>query len=353
MRNYQTFLLTLTLFLFFLMTACANQPAGAGGAPGSLIAPPDPAVQATLGARQAQDAAATYNAALYATQVVIQATENARSQATGTAVSAATGTAAAATSTAAGLSARGTQIALVAIETGHAVSIAATGTHQAAAVHAEMTAQAIHMGNAQMLQEAERQRLAAQQQRQETINAALPFLLAAIALAVVILVGLFAYLMVRSRNPIYHVEHLGTKIAVVPLPNGSYAPLPGLPTLPGNNPTIRALPAATISSAAAPSIMTTAALPQRSPRASWQMFIHHQDPATVPIGVNERTGQPVFLNRLHNPHLLIAGTTGAGKTTAGLAPFVAGNWGNQAHVVVINGRGSDFAPFAGQPNLTL
>lgn len=170
MRSDQAFLLILPLSLFFLMTACANPPAGAGGAPGSLITPPDPAVQATLGARQAQNAAATYDAALAATQVVIQATENARSQATGTAVSAATGTAAAATSTAAGLSARGTQIALVAIETGHAVSIAATGTHQAAAVHAEMTAQAIHMGNAQMLQEAERQRLAAQQQRQETLN---------------------------------------------------------------------------------------------------------------------------------------------------------------------------------------
>jgi hypothetical protein len=83
------------------------------------------------------------------------------------------------------------------------------------------------------------------------------------------------------------------------------------------------------------------------------MFISHSDPAIVPLGVNEATGQPIFLNRMQNPHLLIAGTTGAGKTASGLVPFVAGNWGNQAHVVVINGRGSDFAPFASQGNISL
>ncbi|MCL4266092.1 MAG: hypothetical protein KJ069_22980 [Anaerolineae bacterium] len=354
MRNTQTLPYPLLVSLLLLLLAACTTPAASGrGAPGDMPALPDPAVQATLGARQAQDAAATYDAALAATQQVIQATENARSQATGTAAAVATGKAVAATSTAADLSARGTQIALVATETGHAIANAATVTHQAAAVQAEMTAQAIHMGNAQMLQEAERQRLAAQQQRQETINAALPYLLAAVALAVVILVGLFAFLMVRSRNPVFHVEHLGTKIAIVPTANGSYAPLPGLPALSGNHVATRALPATTLSGPSVVTPSTITAMPQRSPRASWQMFMRHQDPATVPLGVNEATGQPVFLNRLHNPHLLIAGTTGAGKTTAGLAPFVAGNWGNQAHVVVINGRGSDFAPFAGQPNLTL
>lgn len=346
MRSARTFPSFFLFFLFILLAACAA-PSATGGAP------PDPAVQATLGARQAQDAAATYDAARAATQTVIQATEQARGQATGTAVAAVTQTAVAATSTAADLSVRGTQIALVAVETQNAISAAATGTHQAAAVQAEMTAQAIHMDNAQMLQEAERQRLAAQQQRQETLNAALPYLLAAFGLAAIIIAGLFAYLMVRSRNPVFHVEHLGAKIAIVPTANGSYAPLPGLSALAGNHPATRALPASTISHSAAPLPTPLTYLPQRSPRASWQMFIRHQDPATVPLGVNESTGQPVFLNRLHNPHLLIAGTTGAGKTTAGLAPFVAGNWANQAYVVVINGRGSDFAPFAGQPNLTL
>jgi hypothetical protein len=56
---------------------------------------------------------------------------------------------------------------------------------------------------------------------------------------------------------------------------------------------------------------------------------------------------------MQTPHLHIAGAPGTGKTASGLVPFVAGNWGNQAHVVVVNGRGSDFAPFAGQHNLTL
>lgn len=344
MRNIiKTYILLLLLLAW--CAACTSAPA-TGGAP---IQPPayDPAVQATLGARQAQDAAATYDAALAATQAYVQATELARSQATGTAASAATGTAVAATSTASDLNLRGTQIALIAVETQHAIGAAATGTQQAAAVQAEMTAQAIHMANAQMLQDAERQRLAAQQQRQELFNAALPFLMAVFGLVVLILAGLFAYLMVRSRNPIYHVEHLGAKIAVVPGANGSFVPLPGLP---GNNPATRALPAPY-----RPSVVpdVSPAGPQRSPRASWQMFIRHTDLATVPIGVDQESGHPVFLNRLTSPHLLIAGTTGAGKTTAGLAPFVAGNWGNQTHVIIINGRGSDFAPFAGQPNLTL
>lgn len=338
------------LLLFSLLTACSTPPAS-GGVPThhtNNVSPPDPAVQATIGARQAQDTAATYEAVLAATQAVIGATELARTQATGTAVAATTSTAAAATSTAADLSVRGTQIALVAVQTQNANVAAATGTWQAVGANTEMTAQAIHLDNAQMLQEAERQRLAAQQRRQELFNNTIPFLMAAFGVAALIIAALFAYLMIRSRHPIYHVQHMGTKIAIVPTANGSYAPLLSLP---GNNPATLALPA--------PSPLTTAAPPQtgvaphRSPRANWQMFIRHTDPATVPLGVNQTSGQPIFLNRTQNPHLLIAGTTGAGKTTAGLAPFVAGNWGNQAHVVVINGRGSDFAPFAGQPNLTL
>ncbi|HUM68190.1 MAG TPA: hypothetical protein PLK31_05020, partial [Chloroflexota bacterium] len=244
MRNNQTPSPSLLFLLFLLLTACAAPPATGGISGGINSPPPAPALQATLGARQAQDAEATYDAAIAATQAVFQATEQAHSQATGTAVAAVTQTAVSATSTAADLSLRGTQIALVAVETQNAIIAAATGTQQAAAAQAEMTAQAIHMGNAQMLQEAERQRLAAQQQRQETINAALPYLLAAFALAVIILTGLFAYLMVRSRNPVFHVEHLGAKIAIVPTANGSYAPLPGLLALPGNQPATRALPAA-------------------------------------------------------------------------------------------------------------
>ena len=231
--------------------------------------------------------------------------------------------------------------------------------------------------NSQMLQEAERQRLSSQQARQEIINSALPFLLGLIGLASLILVGLFAYLMVRSRNPVFHVQHFGNKIAIIPTANGSYAPLPALTAnggyapLPalngnsGNSANTLALPANTSGAyttgantydANSSGINTATGqplLPLRSPRASWRMFIAHTDPATVPLGVNQETGQPVFLNRLQNPHLLIAGTSGAGKTASGLVPFVAGNWGNQTHVVVINGRGSDFFPFNGQGNLTL
>jgi hypothetical protein len=350
MRNINSPFLPVSLFLLLLsLTACVTPPSGSGGTNITLTG--NPAVQATLAARQSQDAAATYDAAQSATRAVVRATEAARAQATGTAVAAvtgtavaATGTAIAATATAEDLSVQGTQIALVAVQTQNAIQAAATGTHQAASASAEMTAQAVHMANARMLQEAERRRLAAQQQRRELINSALPFLLVISGLSALILVGLFAYLMIRSRNPIYHVEHMGNKIAIIPTANGSYAPLPALN---GHSADTLALPAPATPATAVPP------RPLRSPRASWRMFISHNDPATVPLGVNQETGQPVFLNRMQTPHLLIAGATGAGKTASGLVPFVAGNWGNQAHVVVVNGRGSDFAPFAGQPNLTL
>jgi hypothetical protein len=339
MKSVNPLIPSFLILLFLLLTSCATPPTTPGS---GYVRPPDAAAQATLGARQAEDAAATYEAAMQATQVIVQSTEQARAQATATAVTAATGTALSATSTAADLSVRGTQIALIAIETGHAMAAAATGTQQAAFGQAEMTAQAIHMANAQMLQDAERQRLAAQQQRQELLNATIPYVMVVLALAVLVLTGLFAYLMIRSRNPILHVEHLGAKIAIVPTANGSYAPLPGLTIEQMGQ---RALPA--------PAPALAEAAPQHNRQASWAMFSQHRDPTTVPIGVNSDTGAPVFLNREHNPHLLIAGTTGAGKTTAGLAPFVAGSWRNQCHVIVINGRGSDFAPFADQPNITL
>ena len=379
--------LVLLLFIMLLLASCATPSTNSGN--GSYSG--NPAVQATIAARQSQDAAATYDAVQQATYAAIQATEAAHVQATAIAsaataeavatvvsaatstASAATGTAIAATATAADLSVQGTQIALVAVQTHNAIEAEATGTHQAAGVTAEMTAQAIHMTNAVMLQEAERQRLSSQQERQKVINSALPFLFALLGLAVLILVGLFAYLMVRSRNPVFHVQHLGNKIAILPTANGSYAPLPALtanggyaplPALNGNNANTLALPAntsgagttsahitgATTSGAYTSGVRSTTGqplLPLRSPRASWRMFIAHTDPATVPLGVNQETGQPVFLNRLQNPHLLIAGTSGAGKTASGLVPFVAGNWGNQTHVVVINGRGSDFFPFNG------
>lgn len=340
--------------LLFFLAACATPPATSGNSGWQT----NPAVQATLAARGSQDAAATYESVQAATRTAAQATESARLQATAmaqaTAAAAATstamfatGTAIAATATAEDLSVRGTEIALVAVQTQNAIQVAATGTHQAAGANAEMTAQAVHMANAQMLQEAERQRLAAQQQRQELINSSLPFLFGGVGVALVILTGLFAYLMIRSRNPIFHVQHMGNKIAIIPTANGSYAPLPALT---GNSAATLALPAPANVAATLP---TTHLQPLRSPRASWRMFSSHSDAATVPLGVNEETGQPIFLNRLQNPHLLIAGTTGAGKTASGLVPFVAGIWSNQAHVVVINGRGSDFTPFAQQANITL
>jgi hypothetical protein len=331
--------------MVMVLAGCATPPATGGQPQSALVPPSNPAVNATIAARQAQDAAATYDAAIAATQAVIQTTEQARVAATGTSEAIATGTAVAATSTAADLSVRATEIALVAVQTQNAIVAEGTATRQAAMVMAEMTAEAEHMQNVRMLREAEQNRLLAEQRRREMWNEAIPFAVGVFLIICMTTAGLFSYLMIRSRNPVYHVEHMGNRIAIVPDGRGGMSPLP---MLAGNSMSTLALPAPQ-----QPVVASGIEAPKRLPRASWTMFMRHADPDTVPIGVDIENQMPVFVNRSQNPHLLVAGTTGAGKTASGLVPFVAGNWRNSTHVVIINGRGSDFAPFANQPNLTV
>jgi hypothetical protein len=88
------------------------------------------------------------------------------------------------------------------------------------------------------------------------------------------------------------------------------------------------------------------------PPADWREFISWRDSIQVPIGADVRTRRPILISRAQKPHLLIAGTTGSGKTTTGLIPFVVANLGAGLQVVLMNGRGADFLPLEAHPNVT-
>jgi hypothetical protein len=80
--------------------------------------------------------------------------------------------------------------------------------------------------------------------------------------------------------------------------------------------------------------------------------MHWRDLLQVPIGADVRSRQPILINRAQKPHLLIAGTTGSGKTQTGLIPYVVANLGAGLQVVLMNGRGADFLPLESHPNVT-
>ena len=77
-------------------------------------------------------------------------------------------------------------------------------------------------------------------------------------------------------------------------------------------------------------------------KAPWDRLIAYDDPVKLALGVNTETGYPVLVDRTRTPHLLAAGTTGAGKTTGILIPYVVGAYGAGDHIVVFNGKGADF-----------
>lgn len=90
----------------------------------------------------------------------------------------------------------------------------------------------------------------------------------------------------------------------------------------------------------------------RTPRWSgFIRFIKEGDKNLIPLGLS--AGGPLFVNRKEEPHGLLVGTTGAGKSKSGVVPFAAGMAASGIHVVAVNGRGSDFNALIGRPNITL
>jgi hypothetical protein len=94
--------------------------------------------------------------------------------------------------------------------------------------------------------------------------------------------------------------------------------------------------------------------PTSSRPADWSKFIGWNRPVELPLGaiLGDPRRPALILDRNRNPHVLAAGTSGSGKSVGFALPYVAGMWGQNAHAVIINGKGSDFHAFAGLPNVT-
>jgi len=71
---------------------------------------------------------------------------------------------------------------------------------------------------------------------------------------------------------------------------------------------------------------------------------------TFIIGVNN-TAQPITFDPLATPHLLVAGTSGAGKSMTILRPMAAQALAKGYQVVLANDAGGDYAPLGSHPNL--
>ena len=84
--------------------------------------------------------------------------------------------------------------------------------------------------------------------------------------------------------------------------------------------------------------------------APWELLQSWQG-QKIPLGIG-KDGNPILVDPLSTPHLLIAATSGAGKTMCGLRPIVAAALARGHRVILLNDAGGDFAPLLSHPNLT-
>lgn len=83
------------------------------------------------------------------------------------------------------------------------------------------------------------------------------------------------------------------------------------------------------------------------PRAPWRMLDSWRG-GSLPLGV---TGEGLLLaDPESSPHLLMAGTSGSGKTRYGLRPLIAAALADGWQVIIFDRSGLDFLPFRSHPN---
>ena len=317
--------------LALALAACATPP-GSGGYqpdPGQMLSQAQTAVARATGTQQAA-AAATYEANMRGTAEAVS-----RQQATAEVV---TATAAAATATRAAINAdlevRATQLAL------EAIAGQQTREHQATAAALEQIAAA----EALLLRDHEaelanrRRQEAIALQRQQVMVYVAPVLWF-LGLDGLVFLGWQVILWQRQRNRV-----------VVERVNGRDVPF----TI-GEN--IRVLPGRVLSDSLAlppPTAPIETAVPVATHPADWSKFIGWSRPVELPLGAILRDGRrpALILDRNRHPHVLAAGTSGSGKSVGFALPYVLGMWGQNAHVVVVNARGSDFHALQNLPNVT-
>ena len=309
-----------------------------------------PEAVATLTTRCQQDAQGTIQAQAAATRYAVEATAQAVAAATQQAQAVVEQTAVAVTSTTESLQFRATEQALAfqqADATGTAQAnqmwLQATGTAVAVQASALATAEAQRALNVQMVQQDTARMLANQRAREAFWNAAYPWIVAVVLL--VLVGGVAAGIIIQWRNKrpvvqVYYDSGDGKKMSlpIITDGNGGFRSLPGILPHQGGR----------LALEAGDEVVETAV-----PKPDFNMLLGWQDQLRLPIGLDADTGQPILINRSQNPHLLIAGKSGAGKSTSGIIPYTLANWGAGIHVVLINGGGADFNSFTQAQNVTV
>lgn len=118
-----------------------------------------------------------------------------------------------------------------------------------------------------------------------------------------------------------------------------------------------ALPSRTLTSGnsmlALPPPRSTVVVGESTPdnKASWARFSEWDDLRHLPIGASNNG--PIMIDTAREPHVMIAGYTGTGKTRRILWPIVSAALAGGSHVMLVNERGSDFKPFRSHPNVTI
>lgn len=83
---------------------------------------------------------------------------------------------------------------------------------------------------------------------------------------------------------------------------------------------------------------------------TWQVMQRWEQPGFL-LGIGEEG--PLSIDPEQSPHLLVAGTSGAGKTRQGLRIVAAGALALGWQVVLLNGAGPHFNPLRSHPNLLI
>lgn len=97
-------------------------------------------------------------------------------------------------------------------------------------------------------------------------------------------------------------------------------------------------------------LATTGASIELPAVAPWSMVDRWRG-RSLPLGVSQ--AGLVTADPERTPHLLIAGTSGSGKTMTGLRPIAAYALACGYRVILLNDAGGDFAPLQGHPNLAV
>jgi hypothetical protein len=344
LKKTMTKLLGVISLLLIILVACA---------PAAPVVPPLADGQAQLNA-QATLAAVQYNqqgtatAVAQATQVfygTVTAQAMATQQMQMTREAEGTATAVAAQQT---ISAREADLHQLELQRQHN-AIAATATQAAIQQKLDEALIADQITQLQQARQEEEMRLRWQATLNDLVKPSLALLsLLLFTLAGSSLILLAARWLYLRFNPVVVVQQGPGQTLLV---QQGYVRLPELPAL---GQPIRQIPPTTTTPATATPEQNIPALPQLdTPR--WEALTHfltHGDGTLIPLGVDRRR-RPLLIDRNEKPHLAIAAATGAGKTTSIVIPYVTALATQGVHVLVINGKGADFAPFDPFPNITL